>query len=452
MCFGVPGVPRCFIFLVKFDTKHDFNCTWYLAMRANDNVGTILAHPDKGRLWGGTEWPCSGGSLRHPASNVLFFSPRICTWSLVSESLWSRLLAKSQEPRNRPKVVLRNSSYAVTYLSLSGWFRGFPKKGNHPNFHKITIWENDEKPVDLGIAMVCRTTLFTHSHVTNVPTGLFAVWRPTAWQASFAERAETATGDPGRPGPGWNPAGSHCTRFLGTMKSMKCQQTAEGFLGFGVFLLSPLAALHTHTNHHKSTWHAFCVAWPAREFARMLQQQGWQINIQNNLLVFMCCRQIWMYFGATFCIGREYIGHPLTDTTGWQQIHGHGLNGKTVCAPQVLGMRSQMTLDSMHLQYFSTRKYGLPEIMSLCLSRLWMFESVKHVAQTAWHFFGATPCPDLPGSQQDGRLSVKWCCQLESNVWADNDISVNQVRVGLIWKNLTLLQHLAFKERQLCAG
>ena len=50
MCFGVPGVPRCFIFLVKFDTKHDFNCTWYLAMRANDNVGTILAHPDKGRL------------------------------------------------------------------------------------------------------------------------------------------------------------------------------------------------------------------------------------------------------------------------------------------------------------------------------------------------------------------------------------------------------------------
>ena len=200
-------------------------------MRANDNVGTILAHPDKGRLWGGTEWPCSGGSLRHPASNVLFFSPRICTWSLVSESLWSRLLANSQEPRNRPKVVLRNSSYAVTYLSLSGWFRGFPKKGNHPNFHKITIWENDEKPVDLGIAMVCRhTTLLTCADrpicsVTARSMAGFICWK--SWNSNRW------------PWP-CNSAGSHCTRFLGT----KCKQR-KVLDGFGVFLLSPLAALHT---------------------------------------------------------------------------------------------------------------------------------------------------------------------------------------------------------------
>ena len=334
-------------------------------MRANDNVGTILAHPDKGRLWGGTEWPCSGGSLRHPASNVLFLVHAFALdpWflSLCEAGCWPILRNHATAPKWCYEIHLM---LLHIYPSQVG-FAVSPKRGTTQIFTRLQFGRMMRNQWIWGLPWFAGIPPFSH-----VPTGLFAVWRPAAWQASFAEIAETATGDPGPA----TPLGAIAPDFLGRNANSGRFWMVLGF-SFWVLWLRYI---------HKSTWHAFCVAW------QMLQQQGWQINIQNNLLVFMCCRQIWMYFGATFCIGPEYIGHPLTDTTGWQQIHGHGLNGKTVCAPQVLGMRSQMTLDSMHLQYFSTRKYGLPEIMSLCLSRLWMFESVKHVAQTAWHFFGAT--------------------------------------------------------------
>ena len=293
MCFGVPGVPRCFIFFVKFDTKHDFNCTWYRAMRANDNVGTILAHPDKGRLWGGTEWPCSGGSLRHPASNVLFFSPRICTWSLVSESLWS----------TAPKWCYEIHLMLLHIYPSQVGFAVSPKRRTTQIFTRLQFGRMMRNQWIWGLPWFAGIPPFSHTVMCRQ-----AYLQCDGPQHGRLHLLKELKQQQVTLAPGCNPAGSHCTRFLGTMK---CQQTAEGFLGFGVFLLSPLAALHIHT--HKSTWHAFCVAWPAREFAQMLQQQGWQINIQNNLLVLCVVDRFGCILGQHFALAGNTLDiHWLT--------------------------------------------------------------------------------------------------------------------------------------------
>ena len=122
-----------FFFVSNLMPNTIFSLPWYLAMPASDSVGTILAHPDKGRLWGGTEWLCSGGLLRHLASHLLFchmfcfvLSTNLQLIILGFLSLCEASVGQFWGTTQLPQCGVMKF-IICHYLSLSGWFRGFPQ-------------------------------------------------------------------------------------------------------------------------------------------------------------------------------------------------------------------------------------------------------------------------------------------------------------------------------------